>query len=284
MLVDVHSHFLRPHHWGEEYEKNWQPVYGFPYPDVTPEQFDEAMANVDAAIVFGLTAHHAGVFTPDEVVVDFCKATTTRTIGFTAADAAAPDAVERLERSYELGLRGIKLYPVLSDGYDGGRLSPEVERFLQRAVELGMPVLWHMGASPSPTARLRNSQPMFVDDVAVRFPELKQVMAHMGHPWQRDAITVTRKNRNVYMDISANWSRPMECYLALVHAQEWGVVDRLFFGSDFPLWTPEEAIAALWKVTEIDPGGLPRVLPSTIEAMLSVNALEKLGLEDAFLQ
>lgn len=284
MLIDVHTHFLRPQHWGDEFEKNWAPVYGYSWPDITPAAYDAAMseAGVDVAIVFGLTAGHAGVFTPDEAVVEFCKATTTKTIGFTAADASAPDAVERLERSHALGLRGVKLYPVLSRYGSAEGLTPDIQRFLTRAQELGMVVLWHMGASPSPTARLRDSLPMFVDDVACVLPDLKQVIAHMGHPWQRDAIAVTRKNRNVYMDVSAQWSRTLEGYLALVHAQEWGVVDRLLFGSDFPLWTPQQAIDALWKLTEIDVG-LPRVDPSTLEAMLSIDALEALGLQDALL-
>lgn len=285
MLVDVHSHFLRPKHWGDEFEQNWAPVYGYSWPDITPEAYDAAMseASVDVAIVFGLTAGHAGVFTPDDAVAEFCKATRTKTIGFTAADASAPDAVERLERSRELGLRGVKLYPVLSRYGAAEGLTPAVERFLTRAHELGMPVLWHMGASPSPTARLRDSLPMFVDDVACRLPELKQIIAHMGHPWQRDAIAVVRKNRNVYMDVSAQWSRTLEGYLALVHAQEWGVVDRLLFGSDFPLWTPQQAIDALQKLTAIEAGGLPRVEQSTLDALLSIDALEVLGLQDALL-
>jgi predicted TIM-barrel fold metal-dependent hydrolase len=283
MFVDVHSHFLRASHWGDEFEKHWQPVYGYPWPTITPEDYDAAMEGVDAAILFGLTADKAGVFTPDDAIVEFCRATKTPTVGFTAADASMPDSVDRLQGSYELGLRGVKLYPVLS-GYgavDG--MTDQVERFLAKATELRMPVLWHMGASPSPAARLRDSLPLFVDDVAIRFPELKQVIAHMGHPWQKDAIAVTRKNRNVYMDVSAQWSRTMEGYLALVHAQEWGVVDRLLFGSDFPLWTPAQAMEALERIADIAPGGLPRVEASTIEHLRTVDALALLGLEDAYL-
>lgn len=281
MLIDVHTHFMHPHHWGDEFETNWAPVYGYSWPQITPEAYDEAMTGVEVAIVFGVTACHAGVFTPDADVVEFCKATTTKTIGFTAADASAPDAVERLEQSHALGMRGIKLYPVLSRY--GSELTPEVERFLGRALELRMAVLWHMGASPSPTARLRDSLPLFVDDVACRFPDLKQIIAHMGHPWQRDAIAVTRKNRNVFMDVSAQWSRTMEGYLAFVHAQEWGVVDKLLFGSDFPLWSPADAIAQLRALTELDTGGLPRVRQETIDTMLDADALALLDLEDALL-
>lgn len=284
MVVDIHSHFLRPHHWGDEFEANWAPVYGYSWPDITPDAFDDAMADVDIAVVFGLTAGHAGVFTPDDAVIDFCKSTKTKTIGFTAADASAPDAVERLEESRRLGLRGVKLYPVLSRYGAAEGLTPPVERFLTRACELEMVVLWHMGASPSPTARLRDSLPLFVDDVACRLPDLKQVIAHMGHPWQRDAIAVTRKNRNVYMDVSAQWSRTLEGYLALVHAQEWGVVDRLLFGSDFPLWTPAQAISALNSLTEIEVGGLPRVEPATIDALLSIDAITELNLHNALIE
>ena len=52
-------------------------------------------------------------------------------------------------------------------------------------------------------------------------------------------IGVLRKNRNVYSDVSASWARPMDGYLALARAQEWGAVPKLLFGSDYPLWTPK---------------------------------------------
>lgn len=275
MVIDVHSHFMRPEHWGSEFQDHWKPAYGWDWPQLTPEGFDEVMHGVDAAIVFGITATAAGVRTPSDEVAAFCKAARTPTVGFMALDPADPDVLDQLDEGVALGLQGIKLYPVLAGWEADG---PIAAPMLAEAERRGLVILWHMGASPSPRGRLKLSEPMLLDDVAARYPKLKQIIAHMGHPWQRDTILVLRKHPNVYADVSGQWARTMEGYLALVHAQEWGVTHKLLFGSDYPLWTPDEAMAALRALAQLSPGDLPRVRHETIDQLLAQPALELLEL------
>jgi predicted TIM-barrel fold metal-dependent hydrolase len=54
-----------------------------------------------------------------------------------------------------------------------------------------------------------------MDEVAMAFPELRIVMAHMGHPWHADTIAVIRKHPHVYADVSANFYRPWQQYQGL---------------------------------------------------------------------
>jgi len=279
MIVDVHSHNHLPEHWGDEHRLNWEPVYGEPYPRVTPEDYDLAMtqAGVDVAIVFGLAASRAGVHTPNFHVADFCAQATIPTIAFTALDPLDTDWREQLDEAHELGFQGVKLYPVLAL-FDP--LAEEFDAFYEVVTRRGMVLLWHMGATPSPHGRLAVSQPMVIDEVARRHPDVKQIIAHMGHPWQREANVVLRKNRNVFSDVSASWSRPMDGFLALVHAQEWGVTDKLLFGSDFPLWTPAEAMASLRELPQLRAGNLPHVLEETVESIIHRDALALLELDD----
>ena len=136
-----------------------------------------------------------------------------------------------------------------------------------------------MGASPSKRARLELSHPLLVDEVAKMHPSLIQIIAHIGHPWQRESILVLRKNANVYADVSAAWARPFDGYHALVRAQEWNVVDKLLFGSDYPLWTPAVAMAGLEQIATMRAGTLPHVTEKTIEDILNQDALRKLRLE-----
>src|SRR5205807_9956035 len=68
-----------------------------------------------------------------------------------------------------------------------------------------------------------------MDDVAIAFPELRIVMAHMGHPWHADTIAVIRKHPHVYADVSANFYRPWQLYHGLRLAIEWNVLDKLVF-------------------------------------------------------
>ncbi|MEO6886625.1 MAG: amidohydrolase family protein [Jatrophihabitantaceae bacterium] len=276
MILDVHTHAMRPDHWGCEWHTNWEPVYGHPADDVTVARYDQAMAGVDLTFVFGIRATRAGINTPHEFIADFVKESSTNCIGFMALDPSDPDAIEQLRHGVELGLRGIKLYPVLA------HFDPRDERydpFYRAATDAGLIVLWHMGATPSPEGRLDYSQPLLVDEVARRHPGLTQIIAHLGHPWQRDTMVVLRKNRRVFSDVSASWFRPVDGHRALIRAQEWGVVDKLLFGSDFPLWTPAQAIDGLIGLGELPSiPGAPSIAKGTIDWLLHGDPRPALGL------
>ncbi|MEV4618484.1 amidohydrolase family protein [Asanoa sp. NPDC049573] len=276
-MIDVHTHCHLAEHWGCEWHRNWQPVYGHEYADRTPEQYDEAMAaaGVDLAFVFGMRATRAGVITPNEYVEQFCASTSTNTIGFMALDLSDADVMDQLADGIARGLRGIKLYPVLAhfDPRD-----PAHDPFFRAATEAGLIVLWHMGTTPSPEGRLELTNPLLVDDVARRHPDLVQIIAHLGHPWQRETIVVLRKSRNVFGDVSASWARPLDGFMALVRAQEWGVTQKLLFGSDYPMWTPKEAVDGLRSLAAMRTEGLPAIKPDTVEWLLDGDPRAALGL------
>ena len=280
MIVDVHSHCHQPEHWGSEHKDHWAPAYGGqPYPVVTPEDFDSVMreGGIDVAITFGLAASQAGVRTPNAFVADFVSKLETPTIPFASIDPLDDDWRDQLEEAISLGFQGVKLYPVLAL-FDP--LSEDFDEFYRLLTENGMVVLWHMGATPSPVGRLSVTQPLVVDEVARRHPDLVQIMAHMGHPWQRDTNVVLRKNPNVFADVSGVPSRPMDAFFALVGAQEWNTVDKLLFGSDYPLWTPKEALENFSSIGDFRAGNLPYVTEETIASVIEQDALRLLGLTD----
>jgi predicted TIM-barrel fold metal-dependent hydrolase len=276
-IVDVHTHHMLPEHWGSEWETHWKPSYGADYPRITPDGFDQAMAPVDSAILFGITAQAVGVNTPDEYTAAFVARNPRKYVGFMALDPTATDAIDRMERgALELGLRGIKLYPVLQgfDPSDQARIG-----FFEQAQRLGLVILWHFGATPSPVGRLRNSHPLLLEEVSDRFPNLRMIVAHLGHPWQKDTALILRKHANVFADISAQWLRKWEGYNALIGCVEWGVTHKLLFGSDYPLWTPAEALAQLRALPHTFSGtGLPELSPDLIEDIIQRDSLRLLGL------
>lgn len=275
MIIDVHTHYMTCECWGNEWSDNWEPVYGSPFPVVTPEKYDLAMQDVDVAIVFGVRATFANVATPNEIISDFCKATETKTIGFMALDPSDSDVFEQMQDGIRLGLKGIKLYPVLAhfDPRD-----TKYDSFFIEAQKNELVILWHVGATPSPHGDLSISHPLIIDDVARRFPGLTQIMAHLGHPWQRETMAVLRKNRRVFADISASWARPFDGYHALVRAQEWSVTNKILFGSDFPLWSPKVAIEGLYEISNLRSGNLPYVRRETIDQIINQDALSMLRL------
>lgn len=276
-MIDVHTHCHLAEHWGCEWHRHWQPVYGHEYADRSPAEYDEAMsaAGVDLAFVFGMRATRAGVITPNEYVQQFCAQTRTNTVGFMALDLNDDDVLDQLADGIARGLGGIKLYPILA------HFDPRDEKydpFFRAAAEAGLIVLWHMGTTPSPQGRLELSNPLIVDDVARRHPALRQIIAHLGHPWQRETIVVLRKNRRVFGDVSASWARPLDGYLALVRAQEWDVVPKLLFGSDYPLWTPARAAAGIRELAKMRPAGFPAIRQDTVDWLLDGDPRDVLGL------
>ena len=52
------------------------------------------------------------------------------------------------------------------------------------------------------------------------FPDLKMIIAHLGHPWETDLIVLIRKCPNLYADISAVHYRPWRYWQAMVTAME----------------------------------------------------------------
>ena len=114
--------------------------------------------------------------------------------------------------------------------------------------EAGLPALFHTGHSGIGSGlpggggiRLKYSNPMYVDDVAVDFPELPIVLAHPSFPWQDEAISVALHKQQVYIDLSG-WS-PKYFPPTTRPLREHAAAERVLFGSDYPLITPDRWLA-----------------------------------------
>lgn len=118
-----------------------------------------------------------------------------------------------------------------------------------------------------------------VGEVARWHSGLIQNIAHLGHPWQRIIMAVLRENRKVFSDVSASW-RPTDRHRGLIRAQEWGVVDKLLFGSDLPIWTPAGAIVGLQRLGDISsPTGAPTPAKGTLDRILNGDPRPALGVQ-----
>ncbi len=278
MLIDYHTHFIERAHFGPEFTREWDARGGTgAWPEISAEQFEKATEGFDKVIVFGITAHALGIRTPHEHVAGLVARNPRKYIGFMALDPSRPDAIEEMERGRrDFRLRGIKIYPVMSLFNPA---DPQYRAFFQRAVELRLPVLAHMGTSPATRGPLKYSLPLLIDDLAIALPDLRIIMAHLGHPWQRDAAMVIRKHANVYADISGLWHRPWQGYEALVVCIEWGVTHKLLFGSDYPLWEPAAAVRGLRNLnSQVSGTPLPQIPESLIEEILHRDVLAELGI------
>lgn len=281
MIIDCHTHFWR--YPGELTEELARETFIMRQQevdlDITPEMHAAAVAKVDRAIVFGLRAPLTGFFTVNDTVAEYIRTDPKKLIGFAAICPTEDNALAEVDRAaQELGLRGLKMAPIYG-GWDP--LDPRALKIFARAEELGLPIMFHQGTTYPRKAPLKYANPVLLEDIALRFPDLKMIIAHIGHPWEAEAIVLIRKQPNVFADISALFYRPWQYYNSLRLAVEYGVADKLLFGTDYPITTFDESVKGLHDIVKLSQEmrlpPLPEDLPDQI---LHRDTLGLLGLED----
>lgn len=212
----------------------------------TPERLIPEMdeAGIDKTVIFGLDYEFKfrgkiGYKEVNDIVAGYVNAYPKRLIGLAAIDPRrGKAAIQELERCVEkLGFAGVKLWTLTGFYPDDPKFYP----FYQRVEELGGVLLYHTGMGPSMTY-LKYCRPEYVDTVAVDFPKIKIIMAHIGDPWINEAIAVATKNPNVYVDISG-WEpafkvAPFAFFQTLVQTKLSCGIEKILFGSDWPMFTP----------------------------------------------
>ena len=138
-----------------------------------------------AAVIFTVDAEHATGHRriPNEEVADACAAHDDVLIPFASVDPhrgrAGVREARRLVRDH--GVRGFKFHPSLQGFAPDDRMAYPLYEAIE---ELGVPALFHTGQTGIGAGvpggggiRLRYSNPMLVDDVAVDFPGLTIILA-----------------------------------------------------------------------------------------------------------
>jgi predicted TIM-barrel fold metal-dependent hydrolase len=230
-----------------------------------------------AAVVFtvdaGTATGHPAL--SSEEVVDSAAAYPDVLIPFGSVDPLRGPLAVAQARSLVLdhGARGFKFHPSLQG------FSPDDQAYYPLWAEiesLGVPALFHTGqtgiGAGLPGGRgikLRLSDPMLLDDVAADFPSLTVILAHPSVPWADASISIATHKSNVYIDLSG-WS-PKYFPPALVRAANSYLQDKVLFGTDYPLLTPERWLRD-FDTLDLKPDVRPKILKD--------NAVRVLGLAD----
>jgi len=279
-IIDIHSHYWRyPEHFQEDFRSQAKRARAGVEVDLTVTWNDYAQsAPPDVrTVVFGGKAKLSGLWVDDTDIARYVSLQPERLIGFLSLDPTQPGWQQELQFGHqELGLQGIKLMPM----YAGFR--PDDERLnslWDYASRNQLPVLLHTGTTFISQAPLEFTLPRLLDTVATRFPELRLVLAHLGHPFEGECVAVIRKHPNVYADVSALHYRPWQLYNSLMLVQEYGVWHKLLFGTDYPFTTVNDSLTGLRSLNnQLEGTQLPRLNTEAIEAMISRNSLQLLGL------
>jgi predicted TIM-barrel fold metal-dependent hydrolase len=171
------------------------------------------------------------------------------------------------------GVRGFKFHPSLQGFYPNDRVAYPLYEVIEQA---RLPALFHTGQTGVGAGmrggmgvHLKYSNPMYVDDVAVDFPDMPIILAHPSFPWQDEALSVATHKPQVYIDLSG-WS-PKYFPPQLVQYANTLLKNKVLFGSDFPMITPDRWLADFEKIN---------IKPEVRPLILKENAAKLLKLQD----
>lgn len=206
--------------------------------ELTVGLMDEA--GIDRMLISAWQAPRRDLITNDEVA-GFVAAAPDRLVGIGSVDISQPmQAVAEVRRCVrELGFRGIRVLPWLCEA------PPTDRRFYPVYVacaEEGVPFCTQIGHT-GPLMPSEVGRPIYLDQVALDFPELVLVGGHIGYPWTDEAIAVATKHENVYIDTSAYTAARYP--LALVDFLRGHGRNKVLFGTNYPMLTGERALAGL---------------------------------------
>ena len=282
MIVDVHSHAWEfPRHFTDDFRQQARSARAGKEVDLTVRlaEYQASATLADRTIVFGGKARLSGLWVDDSYVAEYVATAPEQLIGYLSLDPTQDGWQDELRMGHQqLGLRGIKLMPMYA-GFqpDEERLDP----LWEYATEHSLPVLLHAGTTFISQAPLDCTLPRHLDRVAIRFPDVKIIAAHLGHPYEPECVAVIRKHPNVYADVSALHYRPFQLYNSLILVQEYGVWDKLLFGSDYPFTTVDASVDGLRSLNQqLEGTQLPRLDEQQIEALIHRDSLDILGLSD----
>ena len=180
---------------------------------------------------------------PNEEIAEAAKQNQDMMIAFASIDPHKGKMGAREARRLveEHGVKGFKFHPTMQGFYPHDRIAWPIYEVI---AEFGMPAIFHSGHSGIGSGmrcggglRLEYSNPIHLDDVAIAFPDMQIVIAHPSWPWQDEALSVAMHKPNVWIDLSG-WS-PKYFPTQLVQYANTLLKDRMLFGSDYPLITPD---------------------------------------------
>ena len=277
-FVDFHVHPPIPDLWDgpfAPYLPQLEETFGRALPTMSAEQLADYYRAHDAmAVVLGWDAQTATGLPPftNKQVAALVASAPEVFIGFGSVDPhKGAAAVSSIHEAAQLGLKGLKLHPPAQ------RFDPSDERhwpIFEAAAEHELIVLSHTGYTglgagmrAGAGVELPYGNPMLLDPVALRFPELRIVMAHPSWPWQQEAIAVAQHKRNVYLELSG-WS-PKYVDGELLNAVRRTLSDRTLFGTDFPFLTPDRWMKD-WKGIVDDDELTRKIMWSNAAALLGL--------------
>lgn len=248
MIIDCHTHLGRNEHI-----------------KATADELLRSMdkAGIDKSLVFAGKMNDC----PNEWMLEQIAPHKDRLFGVAAAKPwdhpyRTPDrfdAINKLRDWYGEGkIVAVKFYV----GYEHYMPADEVAQdHLWTLNDINCPAIFHCGDCLNSVrrAKLKYAHPLNVDEVAVDYPNMNFIIAHMGYPWVKDTAEVCYKNSNVYTDISGfvygNFGHDdyIKFKKMINEFTDISGNDKLLFGTDSPISNQESYVKTLKQLAADGP-------------------------------
>jgi predicted TIM-barrel fold metal-dependent hydrolase len=281
VAIDIHTHaevscWAPPDAFGEEYDRAADKYFRSSNRPTIAETVAYYRERKIGLVMFTVDAesHLGRKRIPNEEIAAAAKENSDMMLAFASIDPHKGKLGAREARKLiaEHGIKGFKFHPTVQGFYPQSKLAWPLYEVI---AEHKLPAIFHSGHSGIGSGmpgggnlRLEYSNPMHLDDVAIAFPDMQIVIAHPSWPWQDEALSVCMHKPNVWIDLSG-WS-PKYFPPQLVQYANTLLKDRMLFGSDFPLISPDR-----WMKDFQDAGFKPEVQP----LILKQNAVRLLKLD-----
>lgn len=236
-----------------------------------------AVETVDACVV--LAGPDDAHDTVNRKLSEYVGRNGAKMVGFAVVDPTQDPIDEKSLRSQveELHLQGLVVYCALCGFHP---VHSRAMRFYAAVQEMGLPIFFHNSSHAlKSSAFLEYVQPYLLDEVARTFPELKIVIGNMGVPFVEQTLSMVAKHEHVFADLTIRPGKVWQTYNIVVAAYERDVMDKLLFGSGFPLGTAGECIETLLGFNMLlADTNLPTVPRGSIRNVIERESLDLLGI------
>ena len=295
-IIDGHSHMYQTYAESQHLKKGVEEIDGFDIRALLA-RLDEIGVSQFQTMPQEMTRIRGLWLGSNELSADIQRSAPTRVVSFAAAEPMDAEDVFNRARLMEIeeavaekGLKGLLLTPPYGHYYANDK---RVYPFYEKAVALDIPIYFHHSHqfTPSKYCPLKYTRPWLLDDLTIDFPDLRFNVEHMGYPWTEELLAIMTRSPNVYTDIAMfiepyeQTGRGRRLLLArnLGMAREYGVLDRVFYGSDYVGEDIEEYINLLQREIsyvrnglnrDMEKQGYPPLDQDEMQGLLSTNVLK----------
>ncbi len=259
-IIDAHAHIF-PNKVAVKASQNIGKFYGIPMRfDGTANTLLELgrRSGIDQFLVQSVATVPEQVESINDFIAQMVSRHPDKFIGFATMHPDYPDIEAEVDRVISLGLKGIKLHPDFQQFCINSKNACRI----YEVIEGRLPMLIHTG-----DYRYPYSKPAFMAEVMRKFTKLDAICAHLGGWSEWETAAAVLPGDRVWVDTSSSLYA-LEPRRVREIFDSFGV-DHVLFGTDYPMWDPDDEMARMAKI-ELSDDERENIMHANAERLLAL--------------